>query len=359
MKSKNIENNVCSTCWESTEAFDKFYVAIREKHILKSRPEIENVFIKPEDENNVEIKKEPDPDIGEFFSNDELDNVPEDLVKTELSENEKAGSGDETDNNNDLDDSDWEVQFTKQKEREPRKMRTRRSKIESRNNSDDEASVEEIPEKKTKKRNVQTHAEREISGKLIAEHFKMVCDKCDYKFEDYEDFRNHFKESHSKIDSYLVCCNTKQFRLCKMLQHIKTHTEPNHTTCEYCNKIFTTRRACSRHKKIHTEIRNFACTVENCKKAFPSRYRLKLHEVCTHLPVEERSFCCIKCGSRFPTLSRLKYHEKIHNENRNKQNFVCDLCGKILRSKNNLKLHLDYHNDDDSKRIQCQICFHW
>lgn len=61
---------------------------------------------------------------------------------------------------------------------------------------------------------------------LIQTFFFMDCDLCSTKFQTYTDMKRHYKTVHKKA-GYLLCCDKKYTKLCRILEHCAWHQNPD------------------------------------------------------------------------------------------------------------------------------------
>lgn len=62
--------------------------------------------------------------------------------------------------------------------------------------------------------------------KTILDHFGLDCKDCSYSSKTYLNFLQHSRLVHKKR-AYIYCCNRKFIKRCKVLEHIKWHTDPD------------------------------------------------------------------------------------------------------------------------------------
>jgi Zinc finger, C2H2 type len=93
-------------------------------------------------------------------------------------------------------------------------------------------------------------------------------------------------------------------------------------------------------------IKHYRC--EFCHKDFPSRSRLKTHQM---IHTSERNFICQTCGSSFKTMNCLKNHTRLHNN----VFYNCDLCTSRFKGKHELRCHIDAIHLKKKDHV-CQIC---
>lgn len=112
---------------------------------------------------------------------------------------------------------------------------------------------------------------------------------------------------------------------------IATNTEKSDLKCTTCCKEFKTKRAITRHLKIHSGIRKFECPY--CDKTFVEAGSLTKHKM-RHL--NDKRFQCIMCNMRFYAKSELVIHFRIHS---GEKPFKCEQCEKRFASRKLLNSH--------------------
>jgi len=118
--------------------------------------------------------------------------------------------------------------------------------------------------------------------------------------------------------------------------------------CPICNKVFSRKADCNRHRRLHDDIRPHTCVVLGCGKRFAQYTALK-----THLNVHtgEKPFRCGSpgCQATFGDPSSCARHRReIHNP---RKPFKCLLpgCSSSILRLSSFRVHLKKHglNPDD------------
>lgn len=66
-----------------------------------------------------------------------------------------------------------------------------------------------------------------LTEQLIKKHIPMLCDLCVFTGNSFADIAGHFKEHHSKVQPYIMCCNRKFTRSYCIDQHAIIHENPD------------------------------------------------------------------------------------------------------------------------------------
>uniref|UniRef100_A0A1A9X5Q1 C2H2-type domain-containing protein n=1 Tax=Glossina brevipalpis TaxID=37001 RepID=A0A1A9X5Q1_9MUSC len=199
------------------------------------------------------------------------------------------------------------------------------------------------------------------------------CELCDKSFSSENRLKVHTKLKHLRDRPYKCTLCLKAFAEERYLKaHSYTHTG---YTCAKCSKVFTTAKGLKRHMPLHSDVKNFLCTYENCGKAFASELKLKQHfryhttkpfvcEECGYSCYKEESlivhirghrgekpFACNQCDRRFGSKSLLNEHMATHSTERN---HICNVCGKAFNRPKALYHHKHLHLG--IKKFVCKIC---
>ncbi len=92
-----------------------------------------------------------------------------------------------------------------------------------------------------------------------------------------------------------------------LMRHKKKHTEQKEFTSKICNISFPTAEEKTLNSKEHS-VKEFRC--EQCGKDFFTTYNMKVHIILfTH---DEKSLQCNKCNKFFHNNSNCSIHKRIH-----------------------------------------------
>ncbi len=155
-------------------------------------------------------------------------------------------------------------------------------------------------------------------------------------------------KSRNKNLSYSVnchVCSNTYYSTNELLVHMKLHPGVRPYKCSYCEKTFCQDGSRVIHERKHTGDRPYECF---CGKSFYEASKLSRHKK-TH--TEEKQFECKYCGKRLDRLVNLKAHETLHT---GEQPFQCSICGKRYNNKTNLIIHERTHTGEYP--FQCSVC---
>lgn len=202
------------------------------------------------------------------------------------------------------------------------------------------------------------HTSDEDMDELIRKFCPLICDKCEFVAESFQDLKKHFSAVH-KQHVYAKCCDKKFFKKRMLFQHCQWHEHPDLFRCEVCNKSFTEKEGIDRHNIwVHTPDSEKPFKCEICDSAYASEYLLIPH-MKYHFSMEKKSFICKDCGKPFGSEHYLRTHEQtIHGTS---FNFVCDICAKGFASKSFLDAHRLTHTKEGAASLkkQCEHCKKW
>jgi len=167
-----------------------------------------------------------------------------------------------------------------------------------------ETDAEKDPTKSTTSSKVSKRSklaeENDRKANMAPNYFKMHCDKCGHKFNDWNEVRPHFEEQHNMV-GYLICslCDLKIRRRHFLIDHIDYHLNPYAFKCNVCNRIPKSRSALKTHylrKHDPKKKRIFEC--HHCGKTYSLKYCLEKHIKMAHISDEDKLFKCSKCQKR-------------------------------------------------------------
>jgi len=212
------------------------------------------------------------------------------------------------------------------------------------------------------------------------------CEICQRSFQHPQNLKRHMDRLHK--ESELVCEPCKKvfttrtaFRRHKRIAHEDKQADPSKLTCQFeiCGgKIFKNAYALNQHVRlVHTKPANFAC--DKCDMKFKRPCDLKLHSS-SHSELKE--FICEQCGTGFGNPKLLRSHYRVHKIDRSKfqcefcgKNFnyrgsltvhvkihtgeaphVCDTCGWKFKTRTELNIHSRRHDESTKKTHECELC---
>nr|CAD7407426.1 unnamed protein product [Timema poppensis] len=158
-----------------------------------------------------------------------------------------------------------------------------------------------------------------MKRKRLRSKFGWYCRQCDLKFDSSEELEKH-----------------------KSANTCSTHP------CQYCGKLFHSKKILLEHERLHTNERPYMC--EYCGKSFRTCTMLRTHH---NSHSTNQTFVCPDCGKSYNNKASFHYHAATHNS----QEFLCDICGKKLKHAGSLRIHkLKHSNPDAFKRVSCDVC---
>lgn len=165
---------------------------------------------------------------------------------------------------------------------------------------------------------------------FIKEHFPITCNKCNQHLDSFSALIDHFKAAHNNERAYVLCCDTKIFKIGLLVDHINYHKNPEYFKCIHCDKVFPLRRQLLTHLKSHEGLKH-CCDI--CGRKFLNKSKLGLHKI-THMSQEEKmsnvemKHHCTICDKRFLSKTNLDRH-KIRHLSKEEKKFPCQECGKL------------------------------
>lgn len=156
------------------------------------------------------------------------------------------------------------------------------------------SSNESIKHEPIKRRKCEKKEDKEQSEKLISEHCSMDCQKCIFKFKNFEEMKDHYKTKH-KDEGYLQCCSRKFFKSTKLLSHIKWHINPNVYQCSICNKTYREKSSMLTHQETHDK-KTIKCNFPGCNRLYSSQNQLKVHSKKAHILDGQKPLECELCS---------------------------------------------------------------
>jgi len=110
---------------------------------------------------------------------------------------------------------------------------------------------------------------------------------------------------------------------------------------EDCQKTFTKKGDFQRHKLVHSNERQFACT--QCDKKFKLKGELKRHQT-SHS--DSKKFSCTQCKKTFTLKGNLDRHTKTVHEKQGRSHCPFEGCGKSFSQSGDLNRHMKIHQDE-------------
>ncbi len=167
----------------------------------------------------------------------------------------------------------------------------------------------------------------------IPKNTSYKCLKCNNYYSSSSSLKRHEQTVHTadkdrlrktkkpKLKPFKCDVCKKPFEtLFRKNRHLVTHEEGRVRiiACRQCPERFTEYEEYQRHKVVHNK--SFECDV--CKKAFSTKYFLKLHYP---IHMETKPFQCDRCSRSFSQASTLRRHTYLHEA---EKRFMCEICGR-------------------------------
>ena len=137
------------------------------------------------------------------------------------------------------------------------------------------------------------------------------------------------RQCYKQLKCFWPKCRYSNDRESELNKHISHHLNKRQFVCEKCNKQFNNNPHLLHHKRcVHSTDTPFVCNQINCNKRFKTNTHLTQHQI-KHSSV--KSFGCDKCDKRFKFKGDLFHHKKfVHS---NIRQFVCTInnCNKKFK----------------------------
>ncbi|EDS43900.1 transcription factor grauzone [Culex quinquefasciatus] len=316
---------VCLQCWLKVEEFHRFHGEIEAAHT-------ETVPFA-----HVQVKQEVAGELDDgVVKQEQLESVievkAEQIVDYEAGDCFKREPEPETSFADNFDDS---------------------SDHESEENVVEESNQEPPPKKKKRTINA-LHK----SDQLIAQNCVIICDQCSQTFDKFYQLQIHCREVH-QTKGRITCCNKDFIERARLLEHLRSHDDPDLLRCVVCQALLSCAGNLRRHQvQNHTVFTGTpvnAMTCEKCAKTFTDKSAYSTH-VKGHLALETKQFQCVECDRISAQLAAQKHVIKRHTL---KFDYVCEVCAKGFISRQELEAHTASAHDPDAaqaSRVQCPDC---
>ena len=145
------------------------------------------------------------------------------------------------------------------------------------------------------------------------------------------------------------------------LEVLESHVQTFHQEfkCDECDEIVDGQSAYAKHIQIHQDshTQSFECSFSACKKTFPRKVLLEMHEYRVH-----QEFRCEECNIYFKGKNAFHKHaKKLHPQGKRKgqknilekrsDQYACANCSQSFSDKDDLEKHIDHFHKET-----CDIC---
>jgi KRAB domain-containing zinc finger protein len=172
-----------------------------------------------------------------------------------------------------------------------------------------------------------------------------ICDYCGKIFQSRKFISAHIQHVHMK-NTHRPCpyCG-KSLAAAHMTEHIKTHELVRSYKCDHCNLVLKTRLGFIQHLRLHTGEKPYAC--KECGETFSASSRRSEHIKRFHFTGTVNKHVCDICPARFMLPSQLRKHkEAVHSQTSPNVVFECNECHEKFSSCRGLIHHSRKHQKD-------------
>ncbi|KAJ2946105.1 hypothetical protein O0L34_g5027 [Tuta absoluta] len=175
----------------------------------------------------------------------------------------------------------------------------------------------------------------------------LPCRFCDKIFSSYKSRSRHKKLIHLRIESKCTICGKKVTNLSDHMLRLHNPERPKHLQCEICYKNFKLPSLFELHNLEHTKENPFECDL--CQKEFGTAKNLLIHKRRVH--DKEKPHLCQYCSKQFFKKDKLTEHLRSHTGERP---YECEECGKAFYTGHKYRIHKETHSD--VKNFECDYC---
>jgi KRAB domain-containing zinc finger protein len=190
---------------------------------------------------------------------------------------------------------------------------------------------------------METHSENSAK-------FQCNFENCNKTFKSKIGLNEHYSKHTGEYN--FVCevsdCQKKFLLRSYFLAHQKIHSEVKNFSCSLCPRKFKTKQNLINHENHHYGLKHFVCEIDSCKKSFTTKNNLDVHVRTSHS--DGFQFKCDVCSKSFKTQAYLKVHRKLHFKEL--QNYAC-FCGKTFIQLGDLKIHSRTHSNE--RNFVCEV----
>ncbi|XP_071439186.1 uncharacterized protein [Hetaerina americana] len=212
---------------------------------------------------------------------------------------------------------------------------------ENSNDGDLETTIEDVsPPKKVSTRRAKVEGVFPCS----------ICDQV-FMYQNHKD--DHMKEHEKNFPFQCTDCDRRYQTLLKLNHHIICHSNYKPYECEICGKRFKIQISLRRHKETHGNEMKYLCP--HCGKAYREYTNFNRHMKGHQL---KKAYICDICRKEFSHGDKLIRHMVVHSDS---TPHVCEICNRRFALKRRLTLHMSRMHRSDSKSTpveehNCDIC---
>lgn len=176
-----------------------------------------------------------------------------------------------------------------------------------------------------------------------------ICTICDKQFTTIAGLRFHRQSIHADPGTFLCdVCGDEFPRRVDLNRHTRANHVVRETPCSVCDRMFINTKYRDKHMQVHTSLKEFICTEENCGQIFRSKAEWKAHSL-RH--IDERPFKCQLCDKAYKLKKHLNCHMKKHSDT---APHICPVCSEGFWNKEKLQIHSAEHSGVHP--FQCAEC---
>lgn len=177
------------------------------------------------------------------------------------------------------------------------------------------------------------------------------CPECGLQeFRSWNTLHTHLWREHS-VDMELYSCHLCNFKtpvLCRLNNtHMKIHSDEKNFICTICDKAFKNNKQLRNHRRSHRD-QPPGQQMRDKQSESPGEHS-RQH---SSLPVN-----CVKCGLKFSNQKTLKAHVEsrhVGDGGAGDGRMKCAICGMVFKTRYLLQSHIAKHSDE--KKFKCDHC---
>ncbi|XP_039762737.1 zinc finger protein 91-like isoform X2 [Pararge aegeria] len=164
--------------------------------------------------------------------------------------------------------------------------------------------------------------------------------------------KSHSEDSSKRSSYKCVHCGRIYHNTRSLKHHMKLkHTVDDPVKCQSCDKICNNKYSLAYHKMVHKNTSWSKC--DYCEKVFKSKRNIRRHIEYTHLG--KQRYKCIECETLFKEKRSLRKHVRIKHPN-SAAFPQCHICEKRFESAKSCKTHLKLIHSFNMNTHPCDLC---